>query len=61
MVGRLKLLGMNQSEFAERLGVNASTVLHWKAPMPQYAVALIEALEAVKRLEDLRMARRDGR
>lgn len=53
MVGRLKMLGLDQCDFAAKLGVNVSTVRHWKV-VPQYAAVLIETLELAKKLEDMR-------
>lgn len=53
MVGRLKMLGLDQRDFANMLGVNVSTVRHWKV-VPQYAAVLIETLELSKELADRR-------
>lgn len=46
---RLRRLGMRKPAFAKLLGMNEATVYQW-GEVPQYAVALLEALEEVSRL-----------
>lgn len=47
---RLSVLGMKKKDFAERLGMAPDTLYQWEV-VPQYAVALLEALEKVAKLE----------
>ena len=47
---RLRQMGMKKPEFAAKLGLSVETVYQW-AEVPRYAVALLEALEKVEKLE----------
>lgn len=49
---RLRRLGMKKPAFAKLLGMSGSTVYQW-GEVPQYAVALLEALEDAARLRAL--------
>jgi len=45
---RLRQLGLKKPAFAKLLGMSESTVYQW-GEVPQYAVALLEALEEAAR------------
>jgi len=47
---RLAAIGMSKVEFAQRLGVSKFTLYQWEQT-PQYAVAVLELLERLNKLE----------
>lgn len=50
---RLRKLGMKKGDLAKRMGLAADTIYQW-GEVPQYAVALVEALENIARLEGVK-------
>jgi transcriptional regulator with XRE-family HTH domain len=40
--------GLTRRELAKRLGLNPTTVSHWKEDVPQYAVAYLEKIGEIE-------------